>query len=131
MERQKSTSQTITHHLYGEIPLIAEGTITTDDYGNPIDQRWWRPDPNFQPPLPVGAVQGHPHLQDYCWFVITPNIFMSMRNIAASSVATDSSLLLRNSNFGTKPSSLISTPKPSGAANAVATSGSNGPDTVN
>ena len=49
------------HPLYGDIPLVEKQSTY-----NGREYKWREYDPDFQPPLPKGAVRGEPHKQMYC-----------------------------------------------------------------
>lgn len=59
---QQSEKRTVSHHLYGEIPLIKRDSI-------------WRCDPDFQPKLPPNAVRGDVRKQEFCYWCHFPKYF--------------------------------------------------------
>ena len=61
----------VAHKLFGEIPLIRVSVTASD--GRLYE--WWRHDPDYQPPLPRGAVRGDARKQVYCAAHHVPKYF--------------------------------------------------------
>jgi hypothetical protein len=59
------------HPMFGEIPLIK--VIATGLRGQ--DLSWWRYDPEYEPPLPRGAVRGNVKRQVFCYAHHVPKYF--------------------------------------------------------
>ena len=59
------------HTLFGEIPLIRVSETGSDGKL----YQWWRYDPDYQPPLPRGAVRGDVRKQVYCAAHHVPKYF--------------------------------------------------------
>ena len=57
-DSRNSKPKTVHHHLYGKIPLV-DGNY----------------DPNYKPPLPIGAVPGNVALQEFCPLCHVPHYF--------------------------------------------------------
>src|SRR5687767_11028641 len=57
--------------LFGEVPLIRVATPAVD--GKVYE--WWQYDPDYQPPLPRGAVRGDVRKQLYCTAHHMPKYF--------------------------------------------------------
>lgn len=57
--------------LFGNLPLIHHSNIGI----NGKTYEWWQYDPDFQPPLPQGAVRGDVRKQNYCPAHHTPKYF--------------------------------------------------------
>lgn len=63
---QKGSSESKTLYardpLFGNIPLIHHSNIGLDGKTYP----WWEYDPDYEPPMPAGAVRGDVKKQNYC-----------------------------------------------------------------
>ena len=59
------------HPLFGNIPFIKRQT----EGGNGKTYEWWQHDPDYQPPMPPGAVRGDVHKQIYCTAHHVPKYF--------------------------------------------------------
>lgn len=61
----------VQHPYFGNIPMIYH----SDPGGDGKIYEWWQPDPDYQPPMPSGAVRGDVRKQEYCPAHHTPKYF--------------------------------------------------------
>lgn len=58
----KRETQTLPHPLFGDIPLIEHRVA----FANGKEIVYYEADPNYEPPLPPGAIRGNVHKQRFC-----------------------------------------------------------------
>ena len=67
----RKAKQAVRHALFGEIPLIP--TLRVDAAGNQYESLDF--DPDYEPPLPKGAVRGNVNSQEFCRMCHVPHYF--------------------------------------------------------
>lgn len=82
VESNDSDEEKFIHHpMYGDIPLVRQTFPVSKEiegktgFSRVEKSYWLRPDPNYKPELPSGAVRGDVHKQDFCGWCHIPKYY--------------------------------------------------------